>query len=139
MKALRMTPEAYQAHQSRIGHVIVPTPQPTVLPKYRNTCTVVDGERCDSKKEAAYYLLLKDRQATGEIRNLVLHGLVKLEVNGVFICAFCPDFLFEAPVDGVWRLHAEDTKGMKKGTAYQMFQIKARLFEAVHKTLVKEI
>lgn len=139
MKALRMTPEAYQAHQSRIGRpdVVVPTPQ--AQPKYRNKPTVIDGERCDSKKEAAHFMLLRRRQMRGEIRNLVLHGLVKLEVNGVFICAFCPDFLFEAPDDGVWRLHAEDTKGMKKGTAYQMFQIKARLFAAIHGTEVKEI
>lgn len=38
--------------------------------KYRNTKTVVDGITFDSKKEASYYLFLKQKERDGEISNL---------------------------------------------------------------------
>lgn len=38
--------------------------------KYRNTKTIVDGITFDSKKEANYYLFLKQKEADGEISNL---------------------------------------------------------------------
>jgi hypothetical protein len=38
--------------------------------KYRNTKVTVDGMVFDSKKEANYYLFLKEKQRNGEIDNL---------------------------------------------------------------------
>lgn len=38
--------------------------------KYRNTKTTVDGITFDSKKEASYYLFLKQKERDGEVSNL---------------------------------------------------------------------
>ena len=38
--------------------------------KYRNTKTTVDGITFDSKKEAGYYLFLKQKERDGEVSNL---------------------------------------------------------------------
>lgn len=107
--------------------------------KFHAQPTVIDGERCDSKKEATQLLLYRDKQTMGEIRNLLHHGRVSIEVNGVHICDFEPDFLFEKEVDEVWRLHAADVKGLKRGPVYELFRAKARLFLAIHGTAVIEL
>ena len=38
--------------------------------KYRNIVTEIDGHKFDSRKEAKYYLVLRDRLQHGEISNL---------------------------------------------------------------------
>src|SRR5712691_4765597 len=38
--------------------------------KYRNVKVTIDGQRFDSKREAEYWLLLKERARTGEINSL---------------------------------------------------------------------
>lgn len=38
--------------------------------KYRNTKTTVDGITFDSKKEAGYYLFLKQKERDGDVSNL---------------------------------------------------------------------
>lgn len=46
--------------------------QPAKPSKYRNVKVVIDGKQFDSKREGAHYLLLKAREAAGEIAELRL-------------------------------------------------------------------
>lgn len=57
------TQEDLNRHNARRG-------QPAKPSKYRNVKVVIDGKQFDSKREGAHYLLLKARQAAGEIRDL---------------------------------------------------------------------
>lgn len=47
-------------------------------PKYGNVKTIVDGKTFDSKREADRYILLKAREAAGEISHLELQPSFKL-------------------------------------------------------------
>lgn len=96
----------------------------------------VNGVVCDSKKEAGRYMILLDMLHRGDIKNLIHQGRVSLDVNGVHISDFEPDFMYQ---DRDGKLTAEDVKGMKKGAVYMVFALKARVFEAIHGTRVKEI
>ena len=96
----------------------------------------VAGVVCDSKKEAGRYMILLSMQTGGEIKNLVHQGRVSLEINGTHICDFEPDFMYQ---DKQGKLHAEDVKGMKKGTVFNLFLLKARIFKAIYGTEVKVI
>lgn len=111
------------------------TAKPRRAQKFNAVATEMDGLRFGSKKEAARYLLLRDQERRGEIQNLLVHGRVALTVGGELVCHFEPDFLFER--DG--RLCAEDTKGMRRGPPWELFMVKARLFEALYKTRVNTL
>jgi Protein of unknown function (DUF1064) len=105
--------------------------------KYRNVPTVVDGIRFDSKKEAARYQELRLLEQAGIIRNLIPNPeqpkkvVYPLEVNGIWICDFIPDFTYEAPVWEGWETRCSDAKGMTTGGAHRLFKIKADLLEAL--------
>lgn len=126
-----------QRQAGRVRTVLAPSePRSPIKPnKFGAKPTMVGDELCDSKKEAAQFLLLRERERRGEIKNLLLHGRVKLEVGGITICDFEPDFLYEE--NG--KLTAKDAKGLKRGSTYDLFRVKARLFEAIHGTKVVEI
>ena len=96
----------------------------------------VNGVVCDSKKEAGRYMILLELQHRGEITSLIHQGRVSLDINGVHVCDFEPDFMYQTK-DG--KLNAEDVKGMKKGTVFMAFMLKARIFEAIYGTEVKVI
>lgn len=111
--SIRWTPEQYQEHLAK---------QKSEKPhKYKAKPNVVDGIRFDSKKEAAYYLALKDRVRAGEVitflRQVPIHlpGGTKLVV----------DFL-EFHADGT--AHVVDVKGMQT----EAFKIKKREVEAIY-------
>lgn len=65
--------------------------------KYRNVKTVVDGIMFDSKAEAEYWLLLKAREAAGEIHD------VRRQVSFSLFCpeihAICADTTHDATTD----------------------------------------
>lgn len=102
--------------------------------KYRNTPTVVDGVRFDSKKEARRWGELQLLQRAGEIRNLQRQQRYPLEVNDRLIATYVSDFTYfeKAGIvcdgeDG-FRLVVEDSKGVQTPE----FKLKAKLMKAIH-------
>jgi hypothetical protein len=92
--------------------------------KFRNIKTTVDNIVFDSKKEAARYQVLKVFEKIGEIKNLKLQPVYKMEVNKQLVCKYIPDFEYQNK-DGT--KFCEDVKGVKT----PVFSLKARLFKAL--------
>ena len=91
------------------------------------------GITFDSKAEHARYLSLKAEEFRGRIEALRVHVPYPLMVNGQKVCDYVADFSYRR-VDGDTRTHVlEDVKGLRKGSAWAVFRLKARLFEAIHK------
>lgn len=111
------------------------------MSKYNSRKTIVDGITFDSKKEARRYLVLKQMEQDGEIKNLRLQVPVELIpsfeilVDGKkrkrramrYIC----DFVYDE-VNGTTIY--EDVKGKKT----DVYAIKKKLFEYKFKTTIKE-
>jgi len=104
--------------------------------KYRAVPTIVDGHKFPSKHEATRYGQLKLLEKLGEITSLELQPRYKLCVDGIFLTTYIADFRY---VDSVGKSHTEDAKGMRKGTAYDLFRLKAKLMLVCHKLLVEEV
>lgn len=107
-----------------------PKKRPGKRSRFGSIKAQVDGIKFDSRLEARYYLVLRDRQRRGEIRELVVHPVYDLSVDGIWVAKFIPDFRF---VDATGTLRFHDTKGGKDGaaTTTDVFRIKARLFRAL--------
>ena len=144
MKAIRYTEEQLAEVQSRRRRVTTVAPpltyadlHPKKRGKYNAQPTEVDGVRFASKKEAARWNTLKLLQAAKKISNLERQVRYSLDVEGTHICDYIADFAYydrakECPI-------IEDVKGMRKGAAYELFRLKAKLFHALFKTEVTEI
>lgn len=104
-----------------------PPPRP---PKYRNQRTA-EG---DSKKERNRYQELELLEKAGEIRNLRKQVNYALVVNGIHICDYRADAVYE---EGA-RTICEDTKSVvtRKLPAYR---IKVKLMQACHGIQVREV
>lgn len=101
--------------------------------KYHNKPTRVDDIRFASKKEAAYYIVLKGRLKKGEIYGLELQPRYKLYgKNGGYICTYVADFDYQ-----------QDGKGMTtvdvKGVRTPVYKLKAKLFADNYGREVQEI
>ena len=112
--------------------------------KYGNRKTEVAGQVFDSQKEAERYCELKLLERVGHISNLRTqvpfvvipaqtdeHGKV-IEKAVTYIA----DFVFNNQSGG---LVVEDTKGYKRGTAYQLYSIKRKLMLQVYGIRVQEV
>lgn len=106
--------------------------------KYQARKTTVDGLSFDSRKEAQRYGDLKLLQMSGEIKDLKVHPSFDLEVNGILVCRYVADFSYFQG-KGPKQLVVEDVKGMKKGAAWQMFRVKAKLLKAIRDIEVQVI
>ena len=95
--------------------------------KYQAKKVELDGLRFDSKKEAARYGTLKLLQRAGEISDLKVHPSFDLRVNDQLVCKYIADFSYY--LDDM--LIVEDVKGMRKGGAWDIFRIKAKLMKAL--------
>ena len=127
--------------------------------KYHSRKTVVDGMVFDSRKEAARYRELKLLERAGLIRDLerqVKFVLIPEQrepdtidyskskhgrrVRGRIIereCAYIADFrYFDCEAD---KVIIEDVKGLKSGTAYEVFKIKRKLMLYLYNIKVREI
>lgn len=102
--------------------------------KFRNRPVVVDGLRFDSQAESRRYLWLKAEQAAGRIRDLVVHPVYPLVVNGQPIGRFVPDFHYVR--DG--RVVVEDVKSPVTA-ALRVYQMKKRLLAALRGIEVVEV
>ena len=101
--------------------------------KYGNKKVEIDGHQFDSKAEGLRYMVLRERQRAGEINNLRLHPKYPLEINGVLVCRYEGDFLYQVTLTERWVL--EDVKGVKTA----VYRLKKKLLRAVHGIDITEV
>jgi hypothetical protein len=92
--------------------------------KYRNKPTEVDGIRFQSRLEARWWLVLRDRERCGEISELKRQVPYDLQVNGHKICRYVADYRW---LDKTGTPHIADAKG----ALTREFIIKAKLVRAL--------
>lgn len=118
-------------------------------PKYKNKKTEIDGIVFASRKEAMRYISLRAQESEGSIRSLQYQVRMPIEVNGEHICDYIADFVYERREEfedpqhghamlGDWQRVVEDVKGYRKGQAYQIFRLKAKLLQATAGVHVQE-
>lgn len=95
----------------------------------------VDGILFDSTHEAEVYQGLKLRQFANEITGLQCHVPLRVEINLIHVFSYECDFVFW---DAVGK-HYQDAKGYKKGAAYQLFRLKAKIIQAVLGITIEEV
>lgn len=89
------------------------------------------GHRFDSKKEARRYVELKSLEAAGVIWRLRLQEPFVVEINGVIVCRYVADFVYDA-ADGYV---VEDSKGVRT----PVYRLKKKLMRAVLGIDIKEV
>lgn len=92
--------------------------------KYGARKTVVDGITFDSLGEAKRYGQLSNMQRAGMITGLTTHPVFKIEVNGLKICSYIADFMYETSAG---ERIIEDFKGFRT----KEFIIKKRMMAAI--------
>jgi len=92
--------------------------------KYKNGKVEIDGIRFDSGAEGERYKILKAKEQAGLIKNLELQKTYPLLVNGLKICDYRADFVYE--VGG--KTIVEDVKGQ----VHDVFKLKYKLMYACH-------
>ena len=102
----------------------------SIIRKYRNQKTAVNGITFDSKKEAARYGELKILERAGKIKELKLQVKYDLAVNGLKICSYKSDFTYFEEGQQI----TEDVKGMKT----RVYEIKKKLMKAIHGIEIRE-
>ena len=126
------------------------------MTKYKNKKVEFEGMVFDSKKELSRYKELKELEQQGLISDLQLQKAYELIPaqyetferygkrgqrlkDGKRLLerplTYIADFVYTQ--DG--RLHAEDVKGYRKGSAYNMFVVKRKLMLYVHGIRIKEV
>lgn len=95
--------------------------------------TIVDDIKFDSKKEANYYsLLLLQKKAKNEADRVVsieLQPRYDIIINKQKIGFYKADFRVNYRFG---RTEIVDVKGLKKGSAYQLFRLKKKIVEALY-------
>jgi hypothetical protein len=106
--------------------------------KFRNVRAMVGGETFDSKAEAAYWLVLCERQQRGEIHSLQRQVAFPLytAVDGqllVQVCAYEADFVY---IEGGTR-HVVDVKQPATRTA--VYRLKRKWLQLQSNIVIEEI
>lgn len=120
--------------------------------KYHAMKIMVDGERFDSHAEYRRWQQLVILRDAGEICNLrrqVEYELIPEQrepavgkKNGKLLerkCSYVADFVYDKNVDGIYQTIVEDTKGCRKGAAYDLFVIKRKLMLQRYGIKVREV
>ena len=92
------------------------------MSKYKNGKTVIDGIKFDSAAEGARYQILRAKEKAGLIKNLELQVNYPLIVNGLKICDYRADFVYELGGKKI----VEDVKGQ----LHDVFKLKYKLMFA---------
>ena len=110
------------------------------MSKYRNSKAIVDGIKFDSGAEGERYKILKAKEKAGLIKNLQLQVNYPLLVNGLKICDYRADFVYEVGGKTV----VEDVKGqlhdvfkLKYKLMYACYVITILITKALYKTMNK--
>lgn len=99
--------------------------------KYGNKKTIVDGIKFDSKREAQRYGALQLMLKAGLISNLRLQVPYQITVNGMKVCKYVADFVYEDKGVEI----VEDVKGMKT----PIYNLKKKLMKAVFGVVISEV
>ena len=99
--------------------------------KYGNKKTIIDGIKFDSKREAQRYGALQLMLKAGVISNLRLQVPYQITVNGMKVCKYVADFVYEDKGVEI----VEDVKGMKT----PIYNLKKKLMKAVFGVVVSEV
>ena len=99
--------------------------------KYHNVRTLLDGITFDSRREATRYAELKLELLAGAITDLKLQVTFSLDIDGIHICDYVADFVYQRDGQQV----VEDAKGK----LLELFRIKKNLMWAIHKIDVVEV
>lgn len=94
------------------------------MSKYKNGKAVIDGIKFDSGAEGERYKILKAKEKAGLIKNLQLQVNYPLMINGLKICDYRADFVYEVGGKTV----VEDVKGQ----LHDVFKLKYKLMFACH-------
>ena len=103
-------------------------------PKFGNVKTNINGEAYDSKREAARHTSLKLLEAAGHVRNLRRQVIYRCEVNGILICKYKVDYVYEERDKDKWVEVVEDVKGY----ANDRWPMKKKLMLACHGVKIRE-
>lgn len=108
--------------------------------KFNAQKTIVDGIKFDSKKEANYYSqLLLQKKAKNKAERVIrieCHPRFDIVINGIKIGFYKADFRVTYAYS---RIVIIDVKGLKKGSAYQLFKLKKKLVEAIYNIEIIEV
>jgi hypothetical protein len=107
--------------------------KPAKRNKYGAKAVTVDGIRFASKREAAFYGELKQREKAGEVYEVELQPRFSFVHNGVLIGTYKPDFMFWDAV--AHRNRVIDVKGVET----REFRTNLRLMRAFHKIQVEVV
>jgi hypothetical protein len=101
--------------------------------------TIIGDLKFDSKKEADYYCLLElQKKAKNEderVLDIQLHPRFDMIVNGENCGFYKADFAVTY-ANGVQKII--DVKGLKEGSAYQLFRLKKKIVEALYNITIIE-
>ncbi len=102
--------------------------------KYRNQPTSVADHDFASKSEAKRYeeLLLLERN--GEVRDIRLQVPYRLEFNGILICKYVADFVYNELRKGVWSEVVEDRKGYRT----PIYRLKKKMMKVIKGIEIRE-
>lgn len=107
------------------------TPKEPAPSKYHNQPVTVDSMRFDSKAEAGRWGQLVAAQEAGAITNLRRQVRYPLDVNGLRVCDYVADHVYDE--NGVTVV--EDVKGMETA----VYRIKRKLMLAVYGVAIREV
>lgn len=105
--------------------------------KFNAVKTEIDGIIFDSKKEAMRYQELKLMERGHVIDDLQLqvkYPLISKSSYGKEI-SYIADFQYREK----GKVILEDVKGLRKGSAYQLFKLKARMVAEKYEIVIREI
>ncbi|SCM71649.1 conserved hypothetical protein [uncultured Pleomorphomonas sp.] len=94
--------------------------------KYHNHKCIVDGLSFDSKREAEHYQVLLLLQRAGQISNLRRQVRYDLMVNGIKICSYIADCVYDDNRTGM--IVVEDVKSGPTKT--REYRLKKKLMKA---------
>lgn len=91
---------------------------------------MVDGITFDSRREANRYAELRLELLAGDITDLELQKPYSLDVNGIHICDYVADFVYQR--------NGKQTVEDAKGKATVEYKIKRALMRAIHGITIVE-
>lgn len=107
------------------------------MSKYKNIRTVVDGISFASKAEATRYGELKLLERAGEICDLKIQPIFRLQINGYKICNYIGDFSYLYK-KGNFQVIVEDVKSQITARL-PVYRLKKKLMAAIHGIEIVEI
>lgn len=104
--------------------------------KFNAVKVEIDGYTFASKAEAKRYTELKLQRDAGLISMLDVHPVFPLEINGVYIGRFTPDFSYTTGTG--CQIVVEDVKG-GRATKTEAYSLRKRVFQACYGIKLTEI